>query len=99
MKNLLLIGDISRSVQFLAFQEDPFKLVMVSRDTRFQSVISANFIYSGEEMGIVTKDREGIIRVWEYDPYRMYLEIDFLFTLTKSIFRCRYCWRAVSPPS
>ncbi|KAF8191243.1 CPSF A subunit region-domain-containing protein [Pholiota molesta] len=45
LKNLLLIGDAVKSVMFVAFQEDPYKLVLIAKDTK-----------------------EGIIRVYEYNP-------------------------------
>jgi hypothetical protein len=30
--------------------------------------ITADFMYEAGEMGIVTKDDEGVVRVWGYDP-------------------------------
>jgi hypothetical protein len=68
LKNLLLIGDAVKSIWFVAFQEDPFKLVILAKDIRRASVANANFFFSEGTMSIVTGDDEGIIRIYEYSP-------------------------------
>ncbi|KAF9486143.1 hypothetical protein BDN70DRAFT_870239 [Pholiota conissans] len=68
LKNLLLIGDAVKSVMFVAFQEDPYKLVLVAKDTKRVCVTSADFFFTNGELSIVTGDEEGIIRVYEYNP-------------------------------
>ncbi|KAJ7583446.1 CPSF A subunit region-domain-containing protein [Mycena floridula] len=68
LKNLLLIGDATKSVSFVAFQEDPYKLVLVSRDINSVSVTRADFFFGTEEMNVVTTDEEGVVRVYEFNP-------------------------------
>ncbi|KAF8970332.1 CPSF A subunit region-domain-containing protein [Flammula alnicola] len=68
LKNLLLIGDAVKSVMFVAFQEDPYKLVLLAKDTKHVCVTSADFFFSNGELSIVTGDEEGILRVYEYNP-------------------------------
>jgi cleavage and polyadenylation specificity factor subunit 1 len=68
VKNLLLMGDAVRSVSLLAFQEDPFKLVPLGRDYRQQHIVSADFLIDGDEAAFVASDREGNLRVLEYNP-------------------------------
>ncbi|KAJ7628553.1 CPSF A subunit region-domain-containing protein [Roridomyces roridus] len=68
MKNLLLIGDAVKSVTFVAFQEDPYKLVILTKNTDRVCVTNADFFFSEGEMAIVTGDEEGIFRVYEYNP-------------------------------
>ncbi|KAF9008327.1 CPSF A subunit region-domain-containing protein [Cyathus striatus] len=68
LKNLLLIGDAVKSVSFVAFQEDPYKLVLVARDIQRVCVTNAEFFFSNNELAIVSGDEEGILRVYEYSP-------------------------------
>jgi len=68
LKNLLLIGDAVKSVMFVAFQEDPYKLVILAKDLNRVCVTSADFFFADEEMSIVTSDEEGVIRMYEYSP-------------------------------
>ncbi|KAF9448151.1 hypothetical protein P691DRAFT_801258 [Macrolepiota fuliginosa MF-IS2] len=68
LKNLLLIGDAVKSVSFVAFQEDPYKLVLLSKDTNRVCVTSADFLFTENDLCIVTGDEEGIVRVYEYNP-------------------------------
>ncbi|KAJ6481684.1 CPSF A subunit region-domain-containing protein [Mycena sanguinolenta] len=68
LKNLLLIGDAVKSVMFVAFQEDPYKLVILAKDLNRVCVTSADFFFAEGEMSIITSDEEGIIRIYEYNP-------------------------------
>ncbi|KDR76540.1 hypothetical protein GALMADRAFT_246929 [Galerina marginata CBS 339.88] len=68
LKNLLLIGDAVKSVMFVAFQEDPYKLVLLAKDTQCVCVTSAEFFFTDGELSIVTGDEDGILRVYEYNP-------------------------------
>lgn len=49
-------------------QEDPFKLAVVAKDLSGVCVVTADFIFGDEEMGIVTSDEEGVLRIYAYDP-------------------------------
>ncbi|KAF7366615.1 Protein CFT1 [Mycena sanguinolenta] len=68
LKNLLLIGDAVKSVMFVAFQEDPYKLVILAKDLNRVCVTCADFFFAEGEMSIITSDEEGIIRMYEYNP-------------------------------
>jgi len=68
LKNLLLIGDAIKSVWFVAFQEDPFKLVVLAKDIRSVRVANADFFFSEDIMSIVTGDDDGVVRIYEYNP-------------------------------
>ncbi|KZV86543.1 hypothetical protein EXIGLDRAFT_712088 [Exidia glandulosa HHB12029] len=68
LKNLLLIGDAVKSVWFVAFQEDPFKLLLVGKDFMRASLTSAEFFFGFGEMAIVTTDEQSVLRVFKYDP-------------------------------
>ncbi|KAJ7164986.1 CPSF A subunit region-domain-containing protein [Mycena filopes] len=68
LKNLLLIGDAVKSITFVAFQEDPYKLVVLAKDITRVCVTRGDFFFADGEMAIVTSDEEGVIRMYEYDP-------------------------------
>jgi len=69
IKNLLLIGDAVKSIWFVAFQEDPFKLVIIAKDVQPRCVTSADFLFSSEgQFYIAMGDEEGVVRLLEYEP-------------------------------
>lgn len=68
LKNLLLIGDAVKSVWFVAFQEDPFKLQLLGKDFQRASLTSAEFFFGFGEMAIVTTDEHNVLRILRYDP-------------------------------
>ncbi|KAF9057003.1 CPSF A subunit region-domain-containing protein [Panaeolus papilionaceus] len=68
LKNLLLVGDAVKSVTFVAFQEDPYKLVTLAKDNKHISVTAVDFFFSSGELAIITGDEDGIIRVYDYNP-------------------------------
>ncbi|KAJ7747964.1 CPSF A subunit region-domain-containing protein [Mycena maculata] len=68
LKNLLLIGDAVKSITFVAFQEDPYKLVVLAKDITRVCVTSGDFFFAEGEMSIITGDEEGVIRMYEYNP-------------------------------
>ncbi|KAF5359903.1 hypothetical protein D9758_013993 [Tetrapyrgos nigripes] len=68
IKNLV-IGDAAKSVLFVAFQEDPYKHVLLGKDLQHNCGTSANFFYMEEDTAIMlTNDEEGIVRTYEYNP-------------------------------
>ncbi|KAI0027906.1 CPSF A subunit region-domain-containing protein [Vararia minispora EC-137] len=69
VKNLLLIGDAVKSVWFVAFQEDPYKLVVLSKDVYPVCVTAANFFFTEQALSFVTHDEEGVLRMYQYDPH------------------------------
>jgi len=68
LKNFLLIGDEQQSISLVAFQEDPYKLVLLGRDYRPSRVGSANFIVNEGKVAFVSSDDGGNLRLFEYDP-------------------------------
>ena len=49
-------------------QEDPYKLVLLAKDTKRVCVTNADFFFTNGELSFVTGDEEGIIRIYEYNP-------------------------------
>ncbi|TKA55836.1 hypothetical protein B0A53_02974 [Rhodotorula sp. CCFEE 5036] len=68
LKNFLLIGDEQQSISLVAFQEDPYKLVLLGRDFRPSRVGGANFIVNEGKLAFVSNDDRGVLRLFEYDP-------------------------------
>ncbi|EJD52944.1 hypothetical protein AURDEDRAFT_81080 [Auricularia subglabra TFB-10046 SS5] len=68
LKNLLLIGDAVKSVWFVAFQEDPFKLQLLGKDFQRAALTSAEFFFGFGEMTIVSTDEQNVLRIFRYDP-------------------------------
>lgn len=68
LKNLLLIGDAVKSVWLVAFQEDPYKLVILGKDLRRVCITDAEFFFTNNELAIATHDEEGVLRLLSYDP-------------------------------
>lgn len=68
LKNFLLIGDALQSVTLVAFQEDPYKLVLLGRDYRPGRTSSATFLVNDGRVAFVACDLDGVLRVFEYDP-------------------------------
>ncbi|EIN09100.1 hypothetical protein PUNSTDRAFT_67240 [Punctularia strigosozonata HHB-11173 SS5] len=68
VKNLLVIGDAAKSVWFVGFQEDPYKLVILAKDFQTVCVTTADFIFTEDSMSILTNDENGVMRLYQYDP-------------------------------
>ncbi|KAI0646665.1 CPSF A subunit region-domain-containing protein [Trametes meyenii] len=68
VKNLLVIGDAVKSVWFVAFQEDPYKLVILGKDPQLCCITRADLFFADGHLSIVTCDEEGIVRLYAYDP-------------------------------
>ncbi|KAG8854213.1 mRNA cleavage and polyadenylation factor subunit [Tulasnella sp. 330] len=69
LKNLILISDAVKSVWFVCFQEDPFKLIVLAKDFEAVSTTNTNFFFgSGQDLAFISTDENGIIRMYEYNP-------------------------------
>ncbi|KAI0052046.1 hypothetical protein FA95DRAFT_1593031 [Auriscalpium vulgare] len=69
LKNLLIISDAVKSIWFVAFQEDPYKLTILAKDPFQICVAASDFFFGYGLLNFVTCDEEGIIRFYEYDPH------------------------------
>ncbi|KAF8520929.1 CPSF A subunit region-domain-containing protein [Hysterangium stoloniferum] len=68
LKNTLIIGDAVQGVWFVAFQEDPFKLIVLGKYAQNTCITSVDFFFRNDEMSIVAGDEDGVIRILAYDP-------------------------------
>ncbi|KAG8688697.1 mRNA cleavage and polyadenylation factor subunit [Ceratobasidium sp. 423] len=70
LKNLLLVGDMVKSVWFVAFQEEPFKLVPLGKDRQQLSVTHANFLFGSQgQLSFAVSDDLGVLRLYDYNPH------------------------------
>lgn len=68
LKNFLLLTDVKRSVWFVAFQEEPYRLVVVSKDYNLMHAVTSGFLVKDEEMVIAVTSKEGVLRLFDYAP-------------------------------
>ncbi|KAL5112984.1 Cleavage and polyadenylation specificity factor subunit 1 [Taenia crassiceps] len=68
VNNLILAADVLKSIQLLRFQSNMRVLSLVSRDTAFREVFTANFFVDGVKLGFLVTDNLGNLMVFSYDP-------------------------------
>lgn len=69
VKNFILIADIHKSVWFVAFQEDPAKLVMLGKDLYPVSVVGSEFIIGDKSLAMLVSDVNHNLHLMSYDPH------------------------------
>ncbi|KAK4687316.1 cleavage and polyadenylation specificity factor subunit 1, partial [Tremellales sp. Uapishka_1] len=67
-KNLIIIGDLVKSLWFVTFQEDPFKFTIVAKDLQPVSVLCGDFLVHEGQMSFISNDRFGEMRMIDFDP-------------------------------
>lgn len=81
LKNFFLLTDVQRNVWLVAFQEEPFRLVVVAKDQDELYATTGNFLLSGpaapsseteearsSSFAIVTTAMSGVLRLLDYAP-------------------------------
>lgn len=64
----LLLSDLKKSLTFVGFQEDPFKLTIFSRDFNDSYATTGNYLISGDSLAFVSTDVSGSVRLLDYSP-------------------------------
>lgn len=54
----------------LCIQEDPFKLIVLSKDMAPLRLFSAEFFFAENDLLFLSADLEGVLRLHSYDPSR-----------------------------
>lgn len=67
-KNFILISDLLRSVWFVSLQEHPYKFTVIGKDLQLVSTMTGDFLVHDNSVTFVTTDRNGIMRMVDYDP-------------------------------
>lgn len=68
VKNLIVVGDVIKSVMFLVWIEEHSLLMLLCKDNNDVSIDSCNIIVYKNELGIVISDKESNILYYQYDP-------------------------------
>ncbi|KAI8813010.1 CPSF A subunit region-domain-containing protein, partial [Cladochytrium replicatum] len=71
VKNVIMIGDIYKSVWLLAFQDEPPKLVILGKDYYPLQVISCEFLIDESNLGLLVTDVEMNAHIFSYAPYNV----------------------------
>jgi cleavage and polyadenylation specificity factor subunit 1 len=68
LKNFLLLTDVHKSVWFVAFQEEPYRLVVISKDYNDVYQSCGSFLIREEDMTIIAAAKDGTLRLYDYAP-------------------------------
>ncbi|KAK9454631.1 CPSF A subunit region-domain-containing protein [Dipodascopsis uninucleata] len=68
IRNVILMGDIMKSVWFVGFSEEPYKMQLFGKDLQRVEVSSADFIINSEQVHFVVADANKKIHILQYDP-------------------------------
>ncbi|KAJ3264692.1 Cleavage and polyadenylation specificity factor subunit 1, partial [Borealophlyctis nickersoniae] len=71
VKNLILVSDISKSVWFLGFQEEPPKLALLGKDYHPLHVYSSEFLIDESMLAFLVGDGDMNLHVMTYAPYNI----------------------------
>ncbi|KAK9727894.1 mRNA cleavage and polyadenylation factor subunit [Basidiobolus ranarum] len=71
VKNLILIGDVYKSIWFLAFQEEPAKLVLLGKDYHPLDIQCTNFLIDDKTLNFVVSDNDKNVHLFSYSPYNV----------------------------
>ncbi|PWN49464.1 hypothetical protein IE53DRAFT_142664 [Violaceomyces palustris] len=68
VKNFLLVGDIKKSIWFVGFQEEPYRLVILGKDHLEAQVTSCNFLIDEGRVSFVSTGVDKVVRLIDYSP-------------------------------
>jgi len=68
IKNLILVGDIFKSITLLRYQEDTKVLSLVSRDCRPMEVYAVEYMVDNPNLNLIVSDKEKNIFLYAYMP-------------------------------
>ena len=68
IKSVLMLTDAHRSVYFIAFQEEPPKLLLLGRDYSVGNRSAGAFLIDGRTLTLVTAAPDGCLRLLDFNP-------------------------------
>ncbi|BFZ63534.1 mRNA cleavage and polyadenylation factor subunit [Saitoella coloradoensis] len=68
LKNMLLFGDIAKSISFVGFSENPYKMTTFGKDSEGLETVAGDFIVKGSALRFVIADGHGNVHIFQYDP-------------------------------
>lgn len=66
--NLLILGDPLKGCWLIGFDAEPFRMIMLGKDTQHLSVECADFIIKDDEVYILVADNNNVLHLLNYDP-------------------------------
>ncbi|KAJ3193589.1 Cleavage and polyadenylation specificity factor subunit 1 [Irineochytrium annulatum] len=75
VKNMILLGDVMKSVLFIGFQEEPPQLKLLGKDYHPLQVFASDFIIHESSMSMIVSDNEKNIHMLSYAPYNIQSEL------------------------
>ncbi|KAJ3110285.1 Cleavage and polyadenylation specificity factor subunit 1 [Phlyctochytrium bullatum] len=74
VKNMILLGDVMKSVMFVGFQEDPPQMRLLGKDYYPLHTGDAEFLIDGNQTSFVVADTDGNVILMNYAPYNIQSE-------------------------
>ncbi|KAJ3339361.1 Cleavage and polyadenylation specificity factor subunit 1 [Gonapodya sp. JEL0774] len=68
IKNVIVAGDIMKSLWFMGFQEEPAKLGSLGRDFSQLEVCATDFLIDHNQLSLLTADSEGNLLMFAFSP-------------------------------
>lgn len=66
--NLLILGDPLKGCWLVGFDAEPFRMIMLGKDTQHISVECADFIINDDEIFVLVADNNNVLHLLNYDP-------------------------------
>ncbi|ODQ80697.1 hypothetical protein BABINDRAFT_160930 [Babjeviella inositovora NRRL Y-12698] len=66
--NLLLLGDAMKSIKFVGFDAEPFRMITLGKDLQNLNVNCADFIVYDNDMFFLICDNDNILHLLQYNP-------------------------------
>lgn len=71
LKNYVYYGDIYKGSAFLAFSQEPTRLVQLSKDYQEMSVLAVEFLIDRDKLYLVACDNFGSFHIFSYSPHNL----------------------------
>lgn len=68
LRNLILIGDIYKSISLLRYQEETRTLSLVARDNKSLQIYACEYLIDNGQMSFIVSDSERNIIIYSYQP-------------------------------
>ncbi|KAJ3100898.1 Cleavage and polyadenylation specificity factor subunit 1 [Phlyctochytrium planicorne] len=75
VKNMIVVGDVMKSVLFIGFQEEPPQLKLLGKDYYPLQVHSLEYLISDQNTSFVVTDTDGNVHLMNYAPYNIQSEL------------------------
>ncbi|KAI8851683.1 CPSF A subunit region-domain-containing protein [Chytridium lagenaria] len=74
VKNMILVGDVMKSMLFIGFQEEPPQLRLLGKDYYPLYVYASDFLIDESSLSFTVSDHDGNLHLMNYAPYNIQSE-------------------------